>query len=173
MNNTFGKPIIPNNEDERIKALEHFEILNTISEGFFNNLARIIAKTFNTPIALVSLVDKENVFFKANVGMPGVTYVDRGVSLCSLAILDNEPTIFKDTTKEPCLLANPLVAGEFGLRFYAGAPMITSDGFNIGTVCVVDKKPREFSKEDESLLEQFASAAMIAIAERKKNLIEN
>ena len=127
MNNTFGKPIIPGNEVERLKALRSYNILHTLPEGFFNNLAHIIAKTFDTPIALISLVDEEEVFFKANVGMPGTEYVDRGVSLCSLAILDNQPTIFEDATNEPCLLANPLVAGNFGLRFYAGAPIITPE----------------------------------------------
>jgi len=171
MNNTFGIPIIPSNDKARLKALNSYAILHTLPEGFFDNLARIIAKTFDTPIALVSLVDKEQVFFKANVGMPGVDYVDRGVSLCSLAILDDEPTVFENTTEEPCLLANPLVAGEFGLRFYAGAPIITPDGYNIGTVCVVDKKPRTFSDADQELLVRFSRSAMDAIIERKKNLV--
>ena len=173
MKNTFGKVIIPVNDEKRIEALKSYQILDTPPEGFFDKLAQIIAKTFDSPIALVSLVDKEQVFFKANEGMPGVSYVDRGVSLCSLAVLDNTPTIFEDATTEPCLLTNPLVAGEFGLRFYAGAPIITPDGFNIGTVCVVDKKPRPFSKEDEELLKLFAKAAMDAIEDRRKNLIYN
>jgi GAF domain-containing protein len=171
MNNTFGKPIIPINEEERLEALESYEILNTLPEGFFNNLAHIIARAFETPIALVSLVDRDQVFFKANVGMPGTTHVDRGISLCSLAILDNDPTIFHDAVKEPCLMSNPLVAGEFGLRFYAGAPIITPDGFNIGTVCVVDKKPRSFSELEQELLVQFAQSAMDAIIDRKKNMV--
>lgn len=173
MNNTFGKNIIPVNENERVRALESYKILHTLPEGFFNNLAQIIAKTFDTPIALISLVDKEKVFYKANVGMPGTDYVDRGISLCSLAILDNEPTIFEDTTKEPCLLSNPLVAGEFGLRFYAGAPIITPDGFHIGTVCVLDRKPRSFSDTEQELLVQFSHSAMDAITERKKNIVDS
>ena len=171
MNNTFGIPIIPVNDELRLKALDSYGILNTLPEGFFNNLARILAKTFDTPIALISLVGRDEVFFKANVGMPGVTNVDRGVSLCSLAILSEEPTIFEDATKEPCLLANPLVAGEFGLKFYAGAPIISPDGYNIGTICVVDKKPRTFSEMDQELLVQFSRSAMDAIIDRKKNLV--
>ena len=171
MKNSFGRPIIPDNEEKRIKALQSYKILNTLPEGFFNNLAHIIAKTFDTPIALISLVDKEQVFFKANVGMPGVEYVDRGVSLCSLAILEDMPTIFKDASKEPCLINNPLVAGEFGLQFYAGAPIRTPDGYNIGTVCVVDKKPRSFSDKEQELLVQFSQSAMDAIIERRKNLV--
>jgi GAF domain-containing protein len=68
-------------------------------------------------------------------------------------------------------MSNPLVAGEFGLRFYAGAPIITPDGFNIGTVCVVDKKPRSFSELEQELLVQFAQSAMDAIIDRKKNMV--
>ena len=170
MTNTFGKPIIPANEAQRLKAVDSYNIFHNIPEGFFNKLAHIIAETFNTPIALVSLVGKDEVFFKANVGMEGTESVDRGVSLCSLAVLDNAPTIFEDALKEPCLLSNPLVAGDFGLRFYAGAPITTPDGYNIGTVCVVDKSPRSFSGEDREVLVQFAASAMQAIEERKKNL---
>jgi GAF domain-containing protein len=171
MKNTFGKSIIPDNEEERLAALDSYEILNTLPEGFFNNLAHIVARTFETPIALISLVDREQVFFKANVGMQGTTHVDRGISLCSLAILDKDLTVFPDATEEPCLISNPLVAGEFGLRFYAGAPITTPDGFNIGTVCVVDKKPRIFSDLEQELLVQFAKSAMEAIEDRKKNMV--
>ena len=170
MNNTFGKPIIPANEAERLKEVDSYNIFHKIPEGFFNKLAHIIAETFNTPIALVSLVGKDEVFFKANVGMEGTESVDRGVSLCSLAVLDNDPTIFEDALIEPCLLSNPLVAGDFGLRFYAGAPITTPGGYHIGTVCVVDKSPRSFSEEDRELLVQFAASAMQALEERKKNL---
>ncbi|MGZ8536890.1 MAG: GAF domain-containing protein [Flavisolibacter sp.] len=171
MNNSFGKPIIPSNDKERLKALDSYQILNTLPEGFFNNLAHIVAKSFDTPIALISLVGKEEVFFKANVGMPGITNTDRGISLCSLAILDPHPTIFEDAEKELCLLSNPFVAGEFGLKFYAGAPIVTPDGFNIGTVCIIDKLPRSFSHSEQELLTSFAASAMDAIIERKKNMV--
>jgi GAF domain-containing protein len=171
MENTFGKEIIPANDVERLKALRSYEVLDSLPESFFDNLAHIVARTFDTPIALISLVDKDRVFFKANVGMPGTVNVSRGMSLCSLAVLDNEPTVFEDATKEPCLIANPLVAGEFGLRFYAAAPIVTPDGFNIGTVCIVDKQPRKFSESEQELLVQFSQSAMNAILERKKNII--
>lgn len=173
MDNSFGKPIIPADDTERIQALKAYEILDTAPEGFFNNLAHIVAKSFDTPIALISLVDKEDVFFKANVGMDDTSHVPRGISLCSLAVLDKEPTIFENALDEPCLLANPLVAGSFGLRFYAGAPIVTPDGFNIGTVCVVDKAPRTFSDLDRELLKRFADSAMDAIIKRKENIIKD
>lgn len=160
MNNTFNKPIIPENDALRLKALEYFDILNSLPDQYFTNLANIMAKTFSAPIGLVSLVAEESVHFKGNFGMEGVEKVDRGESLCSLAVLDAEPTIFEDALKEPCLLRNPLVTGEFGLRFYAGAPIVTKEGFNIGTVCVVDKEPREFSEKETELLKLFADNAM-------------
>lgn len=169
MVNSFNKPIIPHNDKDRLNALQSFRILDSKQEFYFDNLAQIIARVFNVPIALISLVDENRVFFKANAGMSDFQNVPRGISLCSLAILENQPLIFTDALEDPCLLANPLVAGEFGLRFYAGSPLTTPDGFNIGTVCVIDKQPRNFSKEEENLLTKFAEITMQAILERTNN----
>ncbi|GAA4343690.1 GAF domain-containing protein [Flaviaesturariibacter amylovorans] len=170
MENTFGKPIIPENEKERLAALHAYDIAGSSPERFFDNLAHIIAQSFDAPIALISLVDEDAVYFKANVGMPGTDVVPRGVSLCSLAVLDSHPTIFENALEEPCLLTNPLVAGEFGLRFYAGAPITTPEGFHIGTVCIVDKEPRVFSELEQELLKRFADSAMEAILKRQQLL---
>lgn len=166
MTNSFGKNIIPPNETLRLKALEYFDLLDDLPDAYFANLAQIIASVFHTPIALVSLVADKKVHFKGNYGMKDVTDVDRGDSLCSLAILDAEPTVFGDAMKEPCLLSNPLVAGDFGLRFYAGAPITTPEGFNIGTVCIVDKEPRTITIEETELLKLFAKNAMAEIMSR-------
>ena len=168
MENIFGKSIIPEDEPARLSALYSYQILDSSPEPYFNNLALLMAQCFKTPIALLSLVDKEQVFFKANVGMPGTDRVSRGISLCSLAILEPHPIVFENALTEPCLLANPLVAGSFGLRFYAGAPIITSEGHCIGTACVVDRQPRKFDHMDRLLLTRFAASAMKAIVERKK-----
>jgi GAF domain-containing protein len=112
-------------------------------------------------------VAKDFVEFKGNTGMEGTNRVSRGVSLCSLAILSEEPTVFEDATKEPCLLENPLVAGAFGLRFYAGAPITTREGFHIGTVCVVGKEPRAFGADEQNLLTRFADTVMKELESRK------
>lgn len=160
MDNTFGMNIIPENDQERIAVLRRYKILDTPPERAFDNVAQLAARIFHVPIALISLVDTEKVFFKANIGMETVKSSDRGSSLCSLAILHPEVTIFEDTLKEPCLLANPLVAGDFGLKFYAGAPLITPDGFMIGTFCIKDKKTRSFSKQDEEILKDLAKIVM-------------
>ena len=170
MVNTFGRNIIPENEPLRIEALYRYRLLEDLPERYFTNLAQIIAKTFDTPIALVSFVDKEEVLFPGNYGMRDTTQVSRGLSLCSLAILDEDLTVFENALEEPCLIANPLVAGEFGLRFYAGAPIITSDGFPIGTVCIVDKEPRKITKVEENMLKEFASMVISELDERLRIL---
>ncbi|MBC3539342.1 GAF domain-containing protein [Rufibacter sediminis] len=160
MKNTFGVEIIPENDAERIQKLHNYHILDTETEGPFKHIAELAAHVFKVPIALVSFVDAERVWFKGNVGMEGVSEVDRGVSLCSLAILRPEATVFEDTLLEPCLLTNPLVAGEFGLRFYAAVPITTYDGFHLGSVCIVDKAPRTFSADDQLTLEYMAKLVM-------------
>ncbi|HET7898444.1 MAG TPA: GAF domain-containing protein [Flavisolibacter sp.] len=171
MENTFGINIIPDNEENRLQALYRYNVLHELPKRHFTNLARIIATTFNVPIALISLVDKETVHFPGNYGMQGTKLVARGISLCSLAVLDEKPTVFENALQEPCLLANPLVSGKFGLRFYAGAPIRTDDGYAIGTVCIVDKEPRTFARSEQELLEDFAQTVMQELEMRRKMLL--
>ncbi len=168
MTNSFGKNIIPSNESDRLNALYTYKILDTLPERYFDNIVEIMAQVFDMPVALISLVDKERVFFKAKSGFTG-TENDRGDSLCSLAILESDILVFEDALKEPCLLANPLVAGDYGLRFYAGAPLVSQEGHNIGTVCIIDKKARLFNDGDKELLKRFASITMSSFERRKIN----
>lgn len=170
--NTFGMNIIPENDIERLAALQRYRIMDTPSEASFDNLAKLCAKIFNVPISLISLVDAERVFFKANIGMGTAKEANRGKSLCALAVLNTDITVFQDALKEPCLIANPNVAGNFGLRFYAGAPLITHDGFLIGTLCIIDKQPRSFSKQEEEILSGLATAVMDQIELRISALDE-
>lgn len=170
--NTFGIDIIPVNDEQRLEALRRYHILDTPPEEVFDNLAQLVANNFNVPIALISLVDADRVFFKGNVGMPGVNNISRGKSLCSLAILSSQPTIIEKPLEDPCLLSNPLVHGKFGLRFYAGAPITTPDGYNIGTVCIVDKKERIFTQQDQEQLVRFAKLVIHEIETRKRAQVQ-
>ncbi len=166
MENTFGISIIPGNEEKRLAKLYSFKIRREYEKaGNFRHVAAMAAHIFKAPIGLVSFVYKETVLFKGNVGMEGTNEVSRGVSLCSLAVLKDDVTVFENAEQEPCLLANPLVTGDFNLKFYAGAPLRTRDGFNIGTLCIVDKKPRKFSVADQRLLEDLAAAVMDELEE--------
>lgn len=168
--NTFGINIVPDNDVSRIEALHRYRIVDTPSEDSFDGIAKLATKIFNVPISLLSLVDAESVFFKANVGMGKAKEANRGKSLCALAVLDKKVTVFEDALKEPCLMANPNVVGDFGLRFYAGAPLITHDGFLIGTLCIIDKKVRQFSETDRVILEGLAKTAMDQIELRLSSL---
>ena len=166
MENTFGKNIIPENEVERLKNLENYKIIYTQSEPIFNELAALAATLHKVPLAMINFVAKDLVWTKAYEGAEGLTKLERGSSLCSLAILKESVTVFEDTLKEPILMSNPMVAGEFGLRFYAAAPITTKDGFNIGSVCILDKKSREFTDEDQEKLASVARLVEIEIEKR-------
>jgi len=168
--NTFGINIVPENDAERLNALNRYKISDTPSEDSFDGIAKLATQIFNVPVSLLSLVDAEAVFFKANVGMGKAKEANRGKSLCALAVLDKEVTVFEDALKEPCLMANPNVVGDFGLRFYAGAPLITNDGFLIGTLCIIDKNPRVFTPAERQILAGLASTAMDQIELRRSAL---
>jgi hypothetical protein len=109
------------------------------TSGAFDRIAAVAAEIFGVPIAIVSVVDTDRIWFKAHHGLD-VSEIGREPGLCASAITGMEPWIVNDAVTDPRTLANPLVAGEFGLRFYAGAPLTTHDGFNLGTLCVIDRE---------------------------------
>ncbi len=165
--NTFGRDIIPDNEHERLAALARYEQISLLPDGAFNHVAEMAVRMFDVPIALVNLVGAEVVHTIASSGeIPVGNEVVRGVSLCSLAVLSTEPTVFEDALAEPCLLSNPMVTDNLGMRFYAAAPLRTRDGFNIGAVCLIDQKARAFSASEQKVLEGLAQIVMEDIEAR-------
>ncbi|GAB3174152.1 ATP-binding protein [Telluribacter humicola] len=160
------RDIIPLNDAERLEALYKYQILYTPAEEAFDNITQMMAQVFKAPMAFISLVDKDYVYYKAQVGPFGRDRVDRKDSLCSLTILGTEPLIIEDASGEACFHDNPYVAVEGGIRFYAGAPLITASGHTIGTACIVDIHPRSFSEADKQLLVRFASLVMHDIEQR-------
>lgn len=158
---------IPENGNERLAKLYGYNIVESHdNKGAFQHVMNMAARIFNVPIALVSFVDEKNVVAHTNIEIDGVGELSRDISLYSMAILKNEVTVFENAREEPCLLTNLMVYGSFGLQFYAGAPLTTPDGFHIGVLAVVDKKPRIFSKDDEALLEGLAAIVMEELEER-------
>ena len=166
MNEILTTTTRPKNETTRLEKLKTYKILDTQPEHPFNKIAVEACQLLETPIAIISLVDKYRVWYKASVGMDSTKEVPRDDSLCSLVVLQDKVTIINDAIQDPCLLANPFVAGDFGLKFFAGAPIITPDGFRLGGVCVIDKKPREFSVANQQVLQDLASRAMHEIKKR-------
>lgn len=165
---TYHKPasIIPLNDQERLKKLYRYEILDTPPEEAFDKIAKLAAQIFDTPSAFVSFVDKDRVFFKSNISMLEGSEVLRKDSLCSLSILATELTVFNDTHQVPDLLESPHVSSEGGIRFYAGAPLKTSEGYLLGTVCVTDSTPREATPKQLKMLETLSSIVIDELEQR-------
>ena len=151
--------IIPELEAERMAAVHRYEILDTPPDGIFDRVTAIAARRFDAPIAIISIVDHDRIWFKSHHGLD-VEEVGRDPGLCASAILTSEAHVLLDAKTDPRSLANPLVAGSFGLRFYAGAPLRTSDGFNLGTLCVIDKEPRPI---DQSQIDDLTDLASLVV----------
>lgn len=149
---------------DRVKAVHRLEILGSPSEEIFSTITELAALTFKTPIALMSFVDADHVFYKQAVGVDKTgLLVDRKKSPCSIAILNSEVTTFRYELADPCVLADREKLSGAGYKFYAGAPMFTSDGYAIGILAVVDRVYREYSKEEEQTLKDLAKLTMAEV----------
>lgn len=157
--------IIPPDEAQRMAAVRRYDILDTPPDGAFDRITALAARRFGVPIAIISIVDEDRIWFKSHHGLP-VEQIDRDPGLCASAILGDDPFLLTDASVDPRSLANPLVAGDFGLRFYAGVPLRTSDGYNLGTLCVIDKEPRPIDDAQIDDLKDLASLVMDQIETR-------
>ncbi len=158
---SFDPTLKPDHDAERAETMRRFEIYDTPSEEIFSAYTELAALTFKTPIALMSFVDVDTVFYKQAYGF-GRTgqIVSRKNSPCSIAIMSKEMTQFRYALSEPCVLADEKVLAEAGYEFYAGAPMITKDDFAIGMLAVVDKTPRIYSDEELLQLKALSDEVM-------------
>gem|GEM_PF-1619554 len=154
------RAVRPTNDAARVAALRRYALLDTASERILDELAALVAQLFGVPIALLSVVDQDEVQVPAQHGLPGPLRVDRAFSLCSAAIMRDATTVFEDFNAEPCELTDPSVARQLNLQFYAGHPLRTADGFNIGMLCVIDHQPRPFPEAENALLTALAGIAM-------------
>jgi two-component sensor histidine kinase len=150
---------LPDNEDARLAAVRRYDILDTPPDGAFDRITAIAARLFDVPIAIISIVDNDRIWFKSHHGLD-VEQIDRAPGLCASAILQPEPWILLDAKTDPRSLANPLVASEFGLRFYVGVPLRTGDGHHLGTLCVIDKEPRTVSEDQIEHLKDLAAGVI-------------
>ena len=146
-------------EAARLAAVRRYAILDTPPDGAFDTITSIAARIFDVPISIVSIVDHDRIWFKSHHGLD-VQQVGRDPGLCASAILKDSVSLIPDARLDPKSLANPLVAGEFGLRFYAAAPLTTFDGHNLGTLCVIDKEPREVSENQMNMLHALAAVVV-------------
>lgn len=148
------KPLPPN-EAKRLEALKAYKILDTLPEKELDDIARLASEICGTPISLITLIDKERQWFKANVGMDG-TETPRDTSFCQYTIMGNDVYEVTDALNNSIFAENPFVLGDPNVRFYAGAPLITPDGFNLGALCVIDRVPKKLSEEQKKSLQGLA-----------------
>lgn len=154
-------------ETERLRALHDLRILDTPSEAIFETLTALAAETFNVPIALISLVDDERQWFKSCIGLD-TRETGRDLAFCDHAIRQDEPLVVLDATRDERFAANPLVTNAPAIRFYAGAPLILRPGVRLGTLCIIDDKPRaDFDDASRRQLAAMAASVTAALAMRR------
>ena len=150
------KPPIPIDETQRLRALQNLKILDSSAEERFDRLTRLACRMFNVPIALVSLIDRDRQWFKSRQGLD-VCETGRDISFCGHAIMHEGPLTVPDTLTDSRYRDNPLVTGPPNIRFYAGHPVHSPDGSRVGTLCVIDRIPRELAPDDIAVLGDLAA----------------
>lgn len=162
-----SRPMTSPDDARRLAALHELVVLDTPPEPVFDAITALAAQVCDVPIALVSLVDQDRQWFKANVGLPGVAETPREVAFCHHAIDQAALLEVPDAQADPRFRHNPLVTGQPDIRFYAGAPIEVAGGHRIGTACVIDRQPRQLTDGQRSVLAGLARIASLALADRR------
>jgi diguanylate cyclase (GGDEF)-like protein len=162
---------VPDNEAERVRAVHAYDVLGSAPEVDFDALTRVAAHTFQTPVAVVGLMDSDRLWFKSRLGLD-VPQLDRQIAFCAFAIMQpGEVLVVEDLQQDPRFKHNPLVTNPPHVRFYAGAPLVDPNGFALGTIAVVDTKPRTIDKAEEAVLQDMAILVMTALENRRRSLL--
>jgi diguanylate cyclase (GGDEF)-like protein/PAS domain S-box-containing protein len=163
------------NEQARLARLKRLMVLDSAPEPLFDVITKLASEVCGTPISLISLVDEQRQWFKANVGLEGASETHRDLAFCAHAILDDQILEVSDATQDARFLANPLVTSDPNIRFYAGAPIALPDDLNIGTLCVIDREPNELNEHQKLVLTGLAAITSKALQVRENaiNAIES
>lgn len=157
-------------EQQRLIELRRLSILDTRAECIFDELTDLAANIFDVPIALIVLVDSSRVWFKSKFGL-GVSECPREITICHHTIQQSEMLVVNNATEDERFNCSPLITDDPKVRFYAAAPILTSDGYALGVVCIVDRKPREFTRAQLAVLESLARLALQQM-ELRRELLE-
>jgi diguanylate cyclase (GGDEF)-like protein len=166
------KPPIPLDEQARLRALQRYEILDTPSEQEYDDIALLAAQICGTPIATITLVDENRQWFKSKIGLE-VSETSRDIAFCAYAVMPNsqQTMVVEDTLKDKRFAENPLVTGNPNIRFYAGAPLVTPDNHAIGTICVIDREPRDLSEAQLQALQALARQVTLKLELRRMSTL--
>src|SRR3974377_1566274 len=159
---------IPENEKKRLKVLWQYEVLDTVPEEVFDDLTELAARICEAPMALISLVDEKRQWFKSKVGLT-LEETPRDISFCAHAIKQSDLFIVPDATQDPRFANSPLVVADPKIRFYAGAPLITPDGYALGTLCIIDTVPRELRPDQQQALRILARHVVSQLELRRRS----
>ena len=151
---------LPQNESARLAALQALLVMDTPPDQRFDQIVRFAASEYDVPIALITLLDAERQWFKASIGMGTTCQTSRDISFCGHAILRGEILVVPDAKQDPRFHDNPLVDGAPHIRFYAGAPLILSSGYALGSLCIIDTKPRDPVTLDLAMLSMLRYLVM-------------
>jgi len=149
-------------ESARLEALERYDVLDTPPEAAFDRITRLTKKLYGVPVAIVSFIDGHRQWYKASTGL-AINEVAREQTFCQHIIADERPLVVQDATKDPKFQHHPFVVNDPNIRFYAGVPIKTHDGHNIGTLCIVDTVPHDFSSGEIAVMEDLAHVVMEAL----------
>ena len=158
-------PALPN-EKKRLEILREYQILDTAAEKVFDDITSLAAGVCNAPICLLSFVDADRLWFKSNVGMP-VREAPREYSLCAHAVAGRDIFIVPDARADERFSDNPMVTGDASIRFYAGMPLITPDGAAVGTLCILDRVPRDLTQQQIDKVKALAASAVMLLEVRR------
>jgi diguanylate cyclase (GGDEF)-like protein/PAS domain S-box-containing protein len=164
---------LPAREDERIAALRRYELLDTPQDPAYDAFTTLAAAICETPTATISLVDTDRQWFKSSVGLGDTTETPRAIAFCAHAILSGQMLEVPDTKLDERFADNPLVTQDPNYRFYAGVPLIDRDGYALGTLCTLDRRPRKLSEKQREQMLQLAASLVTLIESRKDIPTEN
>lgn len=165
------KAPIPHDDAARVAALDACGALHSGREERFDRYTRLAQRMFNVPVALISLVHRDKQYLKSVQGLD-LTETPRDISICGHALLSDEVFTVEDTLRDPRFADNPLVTGEPRIRFYAGCPLLSSDGYRLGSFCIIDKAPRKWTQADAEALADMGALVSAELSQLRLSTID-
>lgn len=160
---------IPENEELRLETLRKYQILDSASEKAFDDITKLAAQLCDTPISLMTFIDRSRQWIKSNSGL-SISETSRDVAFCSHAIMQSELFEVEDALNDERFAMNPLVTADPHIRFYAGMPLVSVEGHALGTLCVIDRKAKRLTAEQRGKLKTLAQMAMLLLEVRRTEL---